>query len=67
VGNSGGVIGCVISSTPSLAAVPKFVSATPTRIRISGGVAKGLLIHRERPVSDPCSRSTRAGRRRPRG
>src|SRR5450631_41726 len=45
-GQLGGVIGSVISSSNSLSAVPKFVPATPTRIRISGGVTKGLLIQR---------------------
>jgi protein TonB len=45
-GQNGGVIGSVISATSSLAAVPKFVPATPQRIRISAGVTKGLLIQR---------------------
>jgi protein TonB len=45
-GQNGGVIGSVISATSSLAAVPKFVLATPQRIRISAGVTKGLLIQR---------------------
>ena len=45
-GQMGGVIGSVISATSSLAAVPKFVPATPQRVRISAGVTKGLLIQR---------------------
>lgn len=48
-GQMGGVIGSVISATTSLAAVPKFVPATPQRIRISAGVTKGLLIQRIEP------------------
>jgi periplasmic protein TonB len=48
-GQMGGVIGSVISATSSLAAVPKFVPATPQRIRISAGVTKGLLIQRIEP------------------
>ena len=45
----GGVIGSVISATSSLAAVPKFVPATPQRVRLSAGVTKGLLIQRIEP------------------
>src|ERR1700721_1550995 len=48
-GQMGGVIGSVISATSSLAAVPKFVPATPQRVRISAGVTKGLLIQRIEP------------------
>ncbi|MGC1448984.1 MAG: energy transducer TonB [Candidatus Sulfotelmatobacter sp.] len=58
-GQMGGVIGSVISSTSSLAAVPKFVPATPQRIRISGGVTKGLLIHRVEPTYPPLARAAR--------
>jgi protein TonB len=47
-GQMGGVIGSVISATSSLA-VPKFVPATPQRIRIFAGVTKGLLIQRIEP------------------
>jgi len=47
-GQLGGVIGSVISSTNS--AVPRFVPVVPQRIRISQGVTKGLLIHREEPT-----------------
>lgn len=58
-GQLGGVIGSVISSTSSLAAVPKFVPAVPQRIRISGGVTKGLLIHRVEPTYPTLARSAR--------
>ena len=57
-GQLGGVIGSVISSS-SLAAVPKFVPATPQRIRISAGVTKGLLIHRLEPTYPPLARAAR--------
>ncbi len=58
-GQLGGVIGSVISSTNSIAAVPRFVPATPTRVRISGGVTKGLLIHREEPTYPTLARAAR--------
>jgi len=58
-GQLGGVIGSVISSTSSLAAVPRFVPATPTRIRISQGVTRGLLIHREEPIYPALARAAR--------
>jgi periplasmic protein TonB len=58
-GQMGGVIGSVINSASSLAAVPKFVPATPQRIRISGGVTKGLLIHRVEPVYPTLARAAR--------
>jgi periplasmic protein TonB len=58
-GQLGGVIGSVISSTSSLAAVPKFVPAIPQRIRISGGVTRGLLIHREEPVYPTLAKAAR--------
>src|SRR5437899_114847 len=57
-GQLGGVIGSVITST-NLAAVPKFTPVTPQRIRISGGVTKGLLIHRVEPTYPPLARSAR--------
>ena len=57
-GQLGGVIGSVISSS-SLAAVPKFIPVTPQRIRISGGVTKGLLIHRVEPTYPPLARAAR--------
>jgi protein TonB len=58
-GQLGGVIGSVISSASSLAAVPKFIPATPQRIRISAGVTKGLLIQRIEPTYPPLARSAR--------
>lgn len=58
-GQLGGVIGSVISSTNSIAAVPKFMPAIPTRIRISGGVTKGMLIHREEPSYPVLARAAR--------
>ena len=58
-GQLGGVIGSVISSTNSLAAVPRFVPAAPTRIRISGGVTKGLLIQRTEPTYPTLARAAR--------
>ena len=45
-GSSGGVIGGIINSTSHLNVAPKFIPATPQRVRISQGVTKGLLIHR---------------------
>ena len=56
-GQLGGVIGSVISS--SNAAVPKFVPVTPQRIRISQGVTRGLLVHREEPAYPPLARAAR--------
>ena len=58
-GQLGGVIGSVISSSNSLSAVPRFVPATPTRIRISGGVTKGLLIQRTEPTYPTLARAAR--------
>jgi periplasmic protein TonB len=57
-GQLGGVIGSVITAT-NLSAVPRFVPVTPQRIRISAGVTKGLLIHREEPAYPPLARSAR--------
>jgi periplasmic protein TonB len=48
-GQMGGVIGSVISSS-NMAAIPKFIPATPQRVRISAGVTKGLLIQRMEPT-----------------
>lgn len=56
-GQLGGVIGSVISATNS--AVPRFVPVVPQRIRISQGVTKGLLIHREEPTYPPLARAAR--------
>jgi periplasmic protein TonB len=58
-GQLGGVIGGVISSLSSLSAVPKFVPVTPRRLRISAGVTRGLLIHREEPTYPTLARSAR--------
>jgi len=58
-GQMGGVIGSVISATSSLAAVPKFVPATPQRFRISAGVTKGLLIQRIEPPYPTLARAAR--------
>lgn len=56
-GQLGGVIGSVISATNS--AVPRFVPVVPQRIRISQGVTRGLLIHREEPTYPPLARAAR--------
>jgi len=56
-GQLGGVIGSVISATSS--AVPRFVPVAPQRIRISQGVTRGLLIHREEPTYPPLARAAR--------
>ena len=58
-GQLGGVIGGIVSSTSNLSAVPKFVPATPQRIRISQGVTKGLLVHREEPAYPTLARAAR--------
>ena len=58
-GQMGGVIGSVISAANSLASVPKFVPVVPQRIRISQGVTKGLLIHKEEPSYPPLARAAR--------
>jgi protein TonB len=58
-GQLGGVIGSVISATSSMAAVPKFIPVQPQRVRISQGVTKGLLIHREEPAYPPLARAAR--------
>ncbi len=57
-GQLGGVIGSVISATNSMS-VPKFVPVQPQRVRISQGVTKGLLIHKEEPVYPTLARSAR--------
>jgi protein TonB len=56
-GQLGGVIGSIVSTASNLAAVPKL--AAPQRIRISQGVTKGLLIHREEPSYPPLAKSAR--------
>jgi len=58
-GQLGGVIGGIVSATSNLGAVPKFVPVTPQRIRISQGVTRGLLIHKEEPQYPPLARAAR--------
>jgi protein TonB len=58
-GQLGGVIGGIVSATSNLAAVPKFVPVTPQRVRISQGVTKGLLIHKQEPVYPTLARAAR--------
>jgi len=58
-GQVGGVIGSIVSATSNLAAVPKFVAATPQRVRISQGVTKGLLIQKVEPQYPPLARAAR--------
>jgi protein TonB len=54
-GSAGGVIGGIISSTP--VAAPKF--ATPQRVRVSTGVAAGLLIRKVTPNYPPLAKQAR--------
>jgi periplasmic protein TonB len=54
-GQMGGVIGGIVSSTP--VAVPKV--ATPQKVRVSQGVAEGLLIHQIKPNYPPLARQAR--------
>ena len=54
-GQMGGVIGGIISSTP--VAVPKV--ATPQKVRVSQGVAQGLLIHQVKPNYPALARQAR--------
>ena len=54
-GAMGGVIGGIISSTP--VAVPKAV--VPQKVRVSQGVAEGLLVHQVRPNYPPLARQAR--------
>jgi protein TonB len=58
-GQLGGVIGGIVSETSNLSAVPRFVAATPQRIRISQGVTKGLCIHRVEPAYPALARAAR--------
>jgi protein TonB len=55
-GQLGGVIGGIVNSG---AAVSKVTLAAPTRVRISQGVTKGLLIHRVEPVYPTLAKSAR--------
>jgi len=57
-GQVGGVIGSIVNSS-NLSAVPKFVPVTPQRVRISQGVTKGLLIHKQEPSYPPLARAAR--------
>jgi periplasmic protein TonB len=54
-GQMGGVIGGIVSSVPT--AVPKV--ATPQKVRVSQGVAEGLLIHQVKPAYPPLARQAR--------
>ena len=54
-GSLGGVIGGIVSSTP--VAVPKM--ATPKSVRVSLGVAAGLLVHQVKPTYPPLARQAR--------
>ncbi len=58
-GQLGGVIGGIVSATSNLSAVPKFVPVAPQRVRISQGVTKGLLIHKQEPVYPTLARAAR--------
>ena len=58
-GQLGGVIGGIVSATSNLSAVPKFVPVTPQRVRISQGVTKGLLIHKQEPSYPTLARAAR--------
>lgn len=58
-GQLGGVIGGIVNSTSNLSAVPKLIPNTPQRIRISQGVTKGLLIHKEEPTYPSIARAAR--------
>ena len=58
-GQLGGVIGGIVSATSNLNNVPKFQPVVPQRVRISQGVTKGLLIHKEEPPYPPLARAAR--------
>jgi protein TonB len=58
-GQLGGVIGGIISQTSSLSAVPRLSVTTPTRVRISQGVTKGLLLARIEPSYPVLARAAR--------
>jgi protein TonB len=53
----GGVIGGIISSTP--VAVPKVATPTPTKIRVSQGVAQGNLLHEVKPMYPQIAKAAR--------
>jgi len=54
-GSTGGVMGGILSSTP--VAVPKV--ATPQRVRVSTGVATGLLLRKVQPSYPPLAKAAR--------
>lgn len=56
-GQMGGVIGGIISSTP--VAVPKVATPTPTKIRVSQGVAQGNLLHEVKPMYPQIAKAAR--------
>lgn len=58
-GQLGGVIGGIVNATSNLSNVPKFVPVQPQRVRISQGVTKGLLIHKQEPVYPTLARAAR--------
>lgn len=58
-GQMGGVIGGIVNATSNLSAVPKFVPVVPQRVRISQGVTRGLLIHKQEPVYPALARAAR--------
>ena len=59
-GQMGGVIGGILSSTPSVANLPKLaVPVPPKRIRVSQGVTEGHLIRKIEPKYPTLARSAR--------
>ena len=61
-GQLGGVIGGILSSSPSLAAVPRLSPPPPPtaqRVRVSQGVIQGLLIYRVEPTYPPLAKQAR--------
>jgi len=54
-GQLGGVIGGIVSASN----VPKVTLAPPTRVRISQGVTKGLLVHRVEPAYPTLAKQAR--------
>ncbi len=58
-GQLGGVIGGIVSSTSTLAIVPKFQPVVPQRVRVSQGVTTGLLLHKVQPQYPILARNAR--------
>jgi protein TonB len=58
-GQLGGVLGGIISSSSSLAAVPKPPKLEPVRVRVSQGVSVGRLIKKIDPVYPKLARDAR--------